>query len=41
MIRRGCKATLIRDYPRGDSISDKFANLSEDVTWVKSAGGWL
>ena len=27
--------------PIGNSISDKFANLSEELVWVKHASGWL
>jgi hypothetical protein len=40
-IKEGLKCPLDNEYPRGDSLYDKFANLSEDTTWVKGASGWL
>jgi len=39
--KEGLESPLVRDYPKGISLSDKFANLCEDVTWVKGANGWL
>ena len=39
--KEGLKSPLVSNYPRGNSLSDKFANLSEDVTWVRGASGWL
>jgi hypothetical protein len=35
------KNPLDNNYPIGDPLYDKFANLSEDMTWVKGASGWL
>ena len=39
--KEGLESTLGNNYPKGESLSDKFANLSEDTIWVKGASGWL
>jgi len=40
-IEEGLENPRDNDCPKGESLYDKFANLSEDMTWVKGAHGWL
>jgi len=40
-IEEGLENPRDNNYPKGESLYDKFANLSEDMTWVKGASGWL
>ena len=37
----GLESPRGNNYPKGESLSNKFANLSEDMMWVKGASSWL